>query len=73
MSVYAPSTIWQSDITYIYVGERFYYAVFIIDVYTTKIVGYQLSNHMRATANVRAMQMALENNKAPMIHQVYLQ
>nr|WP_248908081.1 IS3 family transposase [Flavobacterium sp. K5-23] len=68
MSVYAPSTIWQSDITYIYVGERFYYAVFIIDVYTKKIVGHQLSNHMRATANLSAMQMALENNEAPMIH-----
>ncbi|WP_248908062.1 IS3 family transposase [Flavobacterium sp. K5-23] len=68
MSVYAPSTIWQSDITYIYVGERFYYAVFIIDVYTKKIVGHQLSNHMRATANLSAMQMALENNQAPMIH-----
>lgn len=52
MSVYAPSTIWQSDITYIYIGERFHYAVFIIDVYTTKIVGYQLSNHMIATTNV---------------------
>ena len=68
MSVYAPSMIWQSDITYIYVGERFYYAVFIIDIYTKKIVGYQLSNHMRATANVKAMQMALESNEAPMIH-----
>jgi putative transposase len=68
MSVYAPSMIWQSDITYIYVGERFYYAVFIIDVYTKKIVGYKVSNHMRATANLEALQMALDNNKAPMIH-----
>lgn len=68
MSVYAPSMVWQSDITYIYVGERFYYAVFIIDVYTKKIVGHQLSNHMRATANVKAMQRALENNEAPMVH-----
>ena len=67
-TVYAPSMIWQSDITHIYVGERFYYTVFIIDIYTKKIVGYQLSNHMRATANVKAMQMALESNEAPMIH-----
>ena len=34
MSIYAPSMIWQSDITYIDVGDKFYYAVFIIDVYT---------------------------------------
>ncbi len=60
--------VWQSDITYIYVDERFYYAVFIIDVYTKKIVGYQVSNHMRATANVKALKMALGSNRAPIIH-----
>ena len=32
MEVYAPSMVWQSDITYISVGDKFYYAVFIIDV-----------------------------------------
>jgi transposase InsO family protein len=68
MEVSAPSVIWQSDITYIRVGEKFYYAVFIIDVYTKKIVGYQVSEHMRASANVKALQMALKHHKAPMIH-----
>lgn len=70
MEVYAPSIIWQSDITYMYVKEeeKFYYAVFIIDVYTKKIVGHQLTNSMRAVANIKAMEMALNNNKAPKIH-----
>jgi transposase InsO family protein len=68
MQVNAPSVIWQSDITYIRVGEKFYYAVFIIDVYTKKIVGYQVSDHMRATANLKALQMALKSHKAPEIH-----
>jgi len=68
MKVSAPSVIWQSDITYIRVSEKFYYAVFIIDVYTKKIVGYQVSDHMRATANMKALQMALKSNKAPVIH-----
>ena len=68
MRVDAPSVIWQSDITYIRVGEKFYYAVFIIDVYTKKIVGYQVSDHMRASANIKALQMALKSNKAPEIH-----
>lgn len=68
MKVSAPSMVWQSDITYIYVDEKFYYAVFIIDVYTKKIVGYQISNHMRATANVDALKMALKHNRAPTIH-----
>lgn len=68
MEVSAPSMIWQTDITYIGIGEKFYYAVFIIDVYTKKIVGYRVSNHMRATANMEAMAMALKENKAPTIH-----
>ena len=68
MEIFAPSMIWQSDITYIYVDGKYYYAVFIIDVYTKKIVGYQLSDHMRAIANVKALRMALKYNKAPMIH-----
>jgi putative transposase len=66
--VKAPSMIWQSDITYIRLGERFYYAVFILDVYTRKIVGYQVSDHMRATGNVAALKMAFKENKPPLIH-----
>lgn len=68
MTVNRPSQIWQSDITYIPVGGKHYYAVFIIDVYTKKIVGYQVSDHMRATANVKALQMALSKHPAPKIH-----
>jgi len=68
MSVSAPSTIWQSDITYIPIGNEFYYGVFIIDVYSKKIVGYQISKSMRAIANVKALEMALRSNKAPIIH-----
>ena len=68
MEVNRPSQIWQSDITYIPVGGKHHYAVFIIDVYTKKIVGYQVSDHMRATANVKALQMALNKHPPPTIH-----
>ena len=68
MEVNRPSQIWQSDITYIPVGGKHYYAVFIIDVYTKKIVGYQVSDHMRATANLQALQMALSKHPPPEVH-----
>jgi len=68
LSVSGPSVVWQSDITYYNVNDKFYYVVFIIDVYTKIIVGYTVSDNMRATANVKAMEMALENYKAPLIH-----
>lgn len=60
--------VWQSDITYIEVGGRFYYAVFIIDVYTKKIVGYEVSDNMRADANMKALRKALTSHPAPDIH-----
>jgi transposase InsO family protein len=68
MQIQAPSVVWQSDITYLPVGNRFYYAVFIIDVYSKKIVGYKVSESMRATANVGALAMALNTHEAPQIH-----
>ena len=68
MKVDAPSTIWQSDITYIPIGDKHYYVVLIIDVYTKNIVGYSVTDHMRATANVSALKMALKQHKAPQIH-----
>lgn len=68
IEINAPSVVWQSDITYYKVGDKFYYTVFIIDVYTKKIVGYEVSDHMRGTANMKALKMALKDNKAPKIH-----
>lgn len=68
LSITAPSIVWQSDITYYDINDKFYYVVFIIDVYTKIIVGYTVSDNMRATANVRAMRMALVNYKTPLIH-----
>lgn len=68
LQVNNPSQVWQSDITYIEVEGKFYYAVFIIDVYSKEVVGYSVSDHMRATANVKALQMALKKHKAPKIH-----
>jgi transposase InsO family protein len=68
MEINDPSIVWQSDITYLPVDGQFYYGVFIIDVYSKKIVGYQVSKNMRAMANVRALAMALRTHRPPNIH-----
>jgi len=68
MEVNAPSVIWQSDITYLPIGNKHYYAVFIIDVYSKEIVGYAVSDNMRASANIRALNMALKTRKCPVVH-----
>ena len=62
------NTVWQSDITYFDLNGRFYYLVFIVDVFTRQILGYAVSDHLRAEANLRALKMALANHGAPRIH-----
>lgn len=57
--VTGPNQVWQSDITYIKVGVRFYYLTFIVDVYTRRIVGYAISKNLRKEANLEALKMAL--------------
>jgi transposase InsO family protein len=66
MLIHRKNQVWQSDITYFPVGSRFYYIVFIIDVYTKEIMGYQVSDHMRAEANILALKMAFKNSDGPL-------
>ena len=68
MSINRPYQVVQSDITYFSLNERFYYLVFIIDVYTREIIGYNVSDHLRASSNVKALKMALL--KIDNIHQL---
>ncbi|NGP87723.1 IS3 family transposase [Fodinibius halophilus] len=62
--VTGPNQVWQSDITYIKVGGRFYYLTFIIDVYSRRIVGYATSRSLRAEANVKALKQAIAGREA---------
>ncbi len=68
LTINSPSTVWQSDITYLETRNRTGYAVFIIDVYNKMIVSHQVSNHMRATANIQALKQALARYKPPKYH-----
>ena len=52
--------LWQSDIAYIWVNGRFYYLVFIVDVYSRRILGYQANANMLARANIKALHQALK-------------
>lgn len=51
--------LWSSDITYYSLAEQFFYLVFIMDVYSRKIIGYHVADNMRAENNILALRMAL--------------
>jgi len=59
----APNQLWVSDITYIVVSNSFAYLSLITDAYSRKIVGYYLSPDLYAEGCIRALKMALKNNK----------
>lgn len=53
----------QTDITYYRVGERFYYVVFLIDVYSRRIVGYAVNKNLEAEGNIKALRMLLKTRQ----------
>lgn len=70
LMVFDINQVWQSDITYIRLGDQFYYAVFIIDIYSKRIVGFELSDHMYTSANLAALRMALRLRKDRQLDQL---
>jgi transposase InsO family protein len=52
--------LWSSDITYFFCLEKFFYIVFIMDVYSRRIIGYRIADNMRAENNLAALEMALK-------------
>jgi putative transposase len=55
--------IWVSDITYIETTTDFVYLFLITDLYSRKIVGYNLSVNLKAESAIKALQMAFEQRK----------
>jgi len=49
----------QTDITYLWVKDRFYYLVFIIDVYSRLITAWHVSNGLEAESNINALLMMI--------------
>lgn len=53
----------QTDITYYRVRDRFYYLIFIKDIYSRRILGYSVSSSLHAQSNVNALKMMLAQRK----------
>ena len=58
-----PNQLWVADITYIVLINDFAYLSLITDAYSHKIVGFYLSKDLSAQGSLKALKMALDNNK----------
>jgi putative transposase len=55
----APDRLWVGDFTYLRCWEGRVYFAFVIDVFSRRIVGWQLASHMRTDFVLDALRMAL--------------
>lgn len=64
LSIQGINKVWQTDITYFMLPcGKVCYLVFIIDIYSRRIIGHQASDHMRAEANLACLKMAFRIRK----------
>jgi len=54
-----PNAVWVADFTYVSTWQGFAYVAFIVDLYARRIVGWRVSNHMRAQFVLDALEQAL--------------
>lgn len=63
IEVSRPDEIYVSDITYIRVDDSFCYLALITDLYSRKIVGYDISDSLNLEGCLRALKMAIRGKK----------
>lgn len=65
-----PEEVFVSDITYVQTDQGTHYLSLITDAYSRKIMGYEMSDEMKASDVAKALQMAVRKRQttAPCIH-----
>ena len=55
----APDQLWVSDITYVPTWSGFLFLAVVLDVYSRRVVGWAMANHLRTELVLDALNMAL--------------
>lgn len=58
-----PNQVWQTDITYVWVRNRWQYVSFIFDVYTRQILAQHCSQNLNAKSQIKCLKKALRKVK----------
>jgi len=65
MKLNKPEQLWVSDITYLKSKNGTMYLSLITDAYSKKIMGFEVSENLKAQSSKKALLMALKNRKYP--------
>jgi len=58
-TAHEPNRLWVGDLSYLRCWEGVVYFAFVIDVFSRRVVGWQLASHMRTDLVLDALRMAL--------------
>jgi transposase InsO family protein len=61
----APNQIWVADMTYIQTGQNWLFVAAIMDLYSRKIVGWAMGEHIDTALVLKALFMALLHRQPP--------
>ena len=69
-TVSRPNEVWVADLTYIRTWEGWLYLAVILDLYSRRVVGYCLAEHLRVELVLGALEMALGRRRpeGPLMH-----
>jgi len=59
----APNELWVADATYVPTWEGFLYLAVVVDVFSRRVVGWSMANHLRTELMLAALDMALEQRR----------
>jgi putative transposase len=59
----APNEKWLADMTYIFTAEGWLYLAAVLDLYSRKIVGWAMRDHMRTELPQSALMMAIQRQR----------
>ncbi|MCK1641209.1 DDE-type integrase/transposase/recombinase [Bradyrhizobium sp. 157] len=61
----APNRVWLADITYIPTAEGWLYLAAVMDLFSRKIVGWAMRDHMQVELASAALTMAIQQQRPP--------
>lgn len=59
--VSAPDRLWLADLTYVRTRSGWLYAAFVIDAYSRRVLGWQVSRSLRTDLALDALEMAIHS------------
>lgn len=68
LKIVSPNQVWQVDITYIRIRNGFVYLICLIDVFSRKVMGWELSTFLDTSPCLEALRNALKHGKPEIIN-----